>query len=100
MARLAIYAALFLAALWIVWRFTAGRRMFEIVVTAGGVNLRGGVPGLGRAEVIDFISSLGLAHGARIWGVPDSQRGCRLKFSAHVPPSMQQRIRNFFYVNR
>lgn len=100
MTRLALYAAVFLAIIWIVWRLTAGRKLFEIVVLPGGVDLRGGVPGLGRAEVVEFISSLELAHGARIWGVPDSRRPYRLKFSAHVPPSMQQRIRNFFYLSR
>lgn len=100
MSRLALYAVVFLAALWLVWRLTAGRKMFEIVVTPGGAELRGGVPGLARSEVIDFINSLGLSPGARIWGVPDSRRRCKLKFSAHVPEAMQQRIRNFFYVSR
>jgi len=100
MSRLVLYAVVFLAVLWLLWRLTAGRKMFEIVVTPGGAELRGGVPGLARSEVVDFVSSLGLAPGARIWGVPDSRRVYRLKFSAHVPEPMQQRIRNFFYLSR
>jgi len=46
--------------------------------------------------VIEFITSLRLAHGATIRGLPDGRK-FRLDFSG-VPAGQQQQIRNYLYL--
>lgn len=85
----------------ILWRMFAGERYdaaFTITVSGPGVEgvaLKGAVPGHDAADVAEFIASLALDAGAKIWGVPDRGR-VTLRFSG-VGEGPAQRIRNFVY---
>lgn len=60
------------------------------------IAFQGDAPGYSAAEVAEFVRSLDLPPGARIWGMPFGPR-IRLHFSPEVPEHLHQRLRNFFY---
>ncbi|MEM6993922.1 MAG: DUF3634 family protein [Myxococcota bacterium] len=68
---------------------------FVIKVGAGGVTVKGTVPGKALNEVTDFVEGLELDEGAKIWGVPDGD-SLRLRFAGGIPDNLQQRMRNYF----
>jgi hypothetical protein len=61
-----------------------------------GIKIQGDVPGYSAGEVAEFVAGLQLPIGAKVWGIPDRDR-IRLRFSATVPETLHQRMRNFFY---
>lgn len=62
----------------------------------GGLALRGSVPGRSDADLLDFVAGLGLARGAKLWGIFDRGR-LVVRASGDVPPELQQRLRNYLY---
>lgn len=96
MGRILIIGLVVAAMLVIGWKLSAGRGLFVIHVRRDGVRVRGQIPGYRTGDVIEFISSLRLAHGALVRGLPDGHR-FRLAFSG-VPAGLQQQIRNYLYL--
>ena len=83
----------------VIWKLASGGlgdAKYVVKVTATGVVVKGEVPGKSEGAVAEFITTLELPTGAKIWAVPDGDR-VTLRFSSHVPENLQQRIRNFFY---
>jgi hypothetical protein len=83
----------------VIWKLASGGlgdAKYVIKVTGAGVVVKGEVPGKSEGAVTEFIATLELPAGAKIWAVPDGDR-VTLRFSSHVPDNLQQRIRNFFY---
>lgn len=85
----------------IAWRLFAGERHdspFTVEVRGpgvAGVHLRGAVPGIDAATFTEFVASLELTVGARVWATKDRGR-LSLRF-AGVPEGPAQRLRNFVY---
>ena len=96
MGRILLLGLLVAAMLFVVWRLFGARGLFVIRVKRDGVRLSGQIPGRRNGDVIEFISSLRLAHGATIRGLPDGHK-FRLAFSG-VPAGQQQQIRNYLYL--
>jgi hypothetical protein len=75
-------------------------RLFEVrVERGGGVRVRGQVPGRRLPDVVEFVASLKLRPGARLWGVRSAEpAGFRVLASDDVPMGVQQQIRNYLYL--
>lgn len=82
----------------VVWKLvTRGRGDASFILTVkgpgtAGISIQGEVPGVGAAELSEFVAQLELPTGARIWGIRDGDR-LALRFS-DVPEGPQQRVRN------
>jgi hypothetical protein len=76
------------------------RRLFELrVERGGGLRVRGQVPGRRLPDVVEFVASLRLRPGARLWGVRSAEpAGFRVLVSDDVPMGVQQQIRNYLYL--
>jgi hypothetical protein len=96
MGRVLILGGLVAAMLFVAWRLFGARGLFVIRVRRDGVRLAGQIPGHRKGDVIEFIVSLRLTHGATIRGLPDGRK-FRLEFSG-VPAGQQQQIRNYLYL--
>lgn len=96
MGRILILGLVVAGMLFVGWKLSAGRGLFVIRVRRDGVRVRGQIPGRRIGDVIEFISSLRLAHGALVRGLPDGHE-FRLTFSG-VPAGLQQQIRNYLYL--
>ncbi len=100
MIRLLPLLLLALAA-WGVWAALRRRgRLFELrVERGGGVRVWGQVPGRRLPDVVEFMASLRLGPGARVWGVrSDEPVGFRVLTSEDVPAGVRQQIRNYLYL--
>jgi len=96
MGRLLLFGLVAAAVLVIGWKLMAGRGLFVIRIRRDGIRVKGQIPGHRIGDVVEFISSLRLAHGATVRGVPDGHE-FRLVFSG-VPAGLQQQIRNYLYL--
>ena len=103
MQPVAIVIVLAVVILWvIVARGGLSGARFTITIRGKGparVHVRGAVPGHALSDVIAFVAELDLPTGARVQGLPSSGR-IELRFSPEVPAHLQQRMRNFFYMQR
>ena len=94
-----VVGAVILAAVgWIAWKAMTGGlsdAKFVVKVTDSGVTLKGSVPGKSDADVIEFVQSMELPAGCKIWGTPDRET-LRLGFAGDIPANLQQRARNYF----
>jgi hypothetical protein len=86
----------------VIWKVASGGlsdAKYSVRVTGEGVEgvqVKGDVPGKSEGAVQEFVAGLQLPKGARIWAVPDRDR-VMLRFSAHEPGHLQQRLRTVFY---